>query len=167
MTEPTALQNLTDQVMAILIPAFLSAITLMIAWVLFKLKEKLHIDVSKKTQEAWTELARNAALRGAEWARAKTKELVKDAKLPGGATMEVAVNWALQMAEQQGLPTLAREKLIGLIESELYKLRREDSATSLPEPALGPPVPIAPAAETDGPTPDLPITSILKLDGAI
>lgn len=150
----TALQTFTDQVMAILIPAFVTLIGLFATWILMKVKAKLHIDVGVKTQEAWAQLARDAALRGAEWARKKAKDVVGDRKIPGGEVMEVAANWALQMAEQQGLPTLAREKLVGLIESELFKLRREDAVSSLGEPPAGPPVPVAnPEAGATSPSP--------------
>jgi len=124
--EQTALQNLMDQVLAIVIPTFVTAIGLVATWLLLKLKQKLHIDVSEKTIDAWASLAQRAALRAAEWARNKAKDLAGDKKLPGGEIMEVAVNWALQMAEQQGLPALAREKLVGLIEAELFKLRQKD-----------------------------------------
>lgn len=119
----TALQNLTDQIMAVLAPVLVTAVGLVATAILMKLKAKLHLDIADKTMESWSALAGNAAMRAAEWARQKAKTLEGDKKLPGGDVMEVAVNWALQMAEQQKLPQLAREKLVGLIEAELFKLR--------------------------------------------
>lgn len=135
---PTALQALTDQVLSILIPAFVTAIGTVATWLLIKLKNKLHLDVSDKTMAAWSGLAERAALRGAEWARQKAKELTDGKKLPGGEVMDVAVNWALQMAEQQKLPVMAREKLVGLIEAQLFKLRQQDAiAVAAAAPANG------------------------------
>lgn len=136
--EQTALQNATDQILAILIPVFVTAIGAIATALLMKLKSKLHLDVSDKTAEAWTQLAEKAALRGAEWARQKIKTLEDDKKLPGGEVMDVAVNWALQMAEQQKLPAMAREKLQGLIESQLFKLRQQEATSTMAATSIGP-----------------------------
>ena len=92
-----------------------------------KVQQKLHIDVGEKTAAAWGELARKAALRGGEWARKKSKDLTDGKKLPGGEVMEVAAGWAVEMAKQQKLPMMAREKLEGLIEAHLFELRSEEA----------------------------------------
>jgi hypothetical protein len=134
-TEPTALQNFVNQVLAILAPVIISALGVVTTWILFKIKQKLHIEVSQATQDAWAKLANDAAHRGAEWARQQALAAVGDKKIPGGAVMDVAANWAMQMAEQQKLPDMARAKLTGLIESELFKIRRDDAATGIGDQA--------------------------------
>jgi len=121
----TGLQNLSDQLLAVLIPVFATFIAGLVGLLLNKAKQKLHLDVSDKTTEQWKSLARQAALRGAEWARKKAKELTDDKKVPGPEVLDVAVNWATDMAVSQGLPELARGRLEGLIEAELFKLRVE------------------------------------------
>lgn len=136
----TALEDLHTQLMAVLVPAFVLVVTALATWIGLKIKAKLHLDVSEKTMEQWNNLARAAALRGAEWARTKTKAIVDGKKLPGGEVMDVAAKWAIQMAEHQGLPALASEKLQGLIESQLFQLRREEAVTptdpTKPAPAV-------------------------------
>lgn len=124
---PTALHNFYNQVMDILIPVFVSFVGALGVWILTKIKAKFHLEVSDKTMTQWKDLAQSAAYRGAEWARAKGKTLVEGKKIPGGDVMDVAANWAMQMAEQQKLPAMAREKLIGLIESELFKIRQAEA----------------------------------------
>lgn len=121
----TALEDFHTQVMAILVPVFVTLIGGLATWIGLLIKKKFHLAVSDQTMEQWNALARAAALRGAEWARAKSKEFVEGKKLPGGEVMDVAAKWAIQMAAQQGLPALGAEKLTGLIESELFKLRLE------------------------------------------
>ena len=139
--QPTALEEFHAQVMNILIPVFVTLIGSLATWLLLKIKAKLHLDVSDKTMTQWTDLARAAALRGGEWARQKSKGLVEGKKLPGGEVMDVAAKWAIQMAEHQKLPEMAREKLEGLIESELFKLRREQAVEVAGDPKAGAGVP--------------------------
>jgi heme/copper-type cytochrome/quinol oxidase subunit 2 len=127
---PTALQNLMTQILAIVVPILVTVVGAVAAWIGLKIKQKLHLDISDKTMQAWSDLAQRAALRAAEWARNKSKDLTDGKKLPGGEVMEVAVNWAIQIAEQQKLPDMAREKLVGLIEAELFKLRQTDAVTA-------------------------------------
>lgn len=139
----TSLEVLHDQMMSILVPVFVALIGGFATWALAKIKTRFHLDVSDKTMQQWKELAQSAAYRGAEWAREKSKGLVDGKKVPGGDVMEVAANWALQMAEHQKLPAMAREKLVGLIESELFKIRQAEAVTiaTLPKP-VEPSVPV-------------------------
>ena len=130
----TAISSVTSEVMSILIPVFVALIGALATWILAKVQQKLHIDVGQKTADAWADLARKAALRGGEWARKKSKDLTDGKKLPGGEVMEVAANWAIEMAKAQKLPELARAKLEGLIEAHLFELRaaEADAAGGLP-----------------------------------
>jgi len=129
---PTSIERVSSDIMNILIPVFVAFVGSLATWALHKVQRKLGLEVSEKTMEAWEALSRRAALRGAEWARKKTKELTEGKKIPGGEVMEVAANWALEMAENQKLPALARNKLEGLIEAHLFELRlTEDESTSI------------------------------------
>lgn len=119
----TALSAATQETLNILIPVFVALVGSLATWILRKVQQKLHLDVGQKTAEAWADLARRAAFRGGEWARKKSKDLTEGEKLPGGQVMEVAVLWALEMAKQQKLPELARDRLEGLIEAHLFELR--------------------------------------------
>lgn len=130
----TAIQSATSEILSILIPVFVALIGALATWILRKVQQKLHIDVGEKTAAAWAELARKAALRGGEWARKKSKDLTEGKKLPGGEVMEVAASWAIEMAKQQKLPEMARNKLEGLIEAHLFELREAEA-----EPAPTPP----------------------------
>jgi hypothetical protein len=123
----TGLEAFRDQVLAILLPIFVLFIGALATAALAKAKKKLGLEVSEKTTDQWGALARSAALRGAEWARKKAKELTDGKKVPGPEVLDVAVNWATDMAVHQGLPELARAKLEGLIEAELFQLRREEA----------------------------------------
>jgi hypothetical protein len=119
----TAVTSATQEILSILLPIFVALVGSLATWILRKVQQKLHIDVGEKTAEAWGNLARKAAMRGGEWARKKSKDLTDGAKVPGGEVMEVAVQWAVEMAKQQKLPELARDKLEGLIEAHLFELR--------------------------------------------
>lgn len=124
----TGIERLSDQLLAVLLPVFVTFIGGLALLLLNKLKKKFGLDVSDKTTEQWAALARSAAQRGAEWARKKAKEELAGKKVPGPEVLDVAVNWATEMAVWQGLPELARSKLEGLIEAELFKLRQEDES---------------------------------------
>ncbi len=134
--QQTALQNLSDQIMAILLPVVVAAVGLFATWLLAKIKSKFHIDVADSTAAAWSKLAQDSAMRAGEWALQKTKTLEDGKTLPGGDVMEVALNWAIQMAEQMKLPEMAREKLVGLIEAELFKLRLSSAPPVAPIDAM-------------------------------
>jgi len=134
----TALDNLSTQILDILIPVFGTFIATLAAWVLLKIKAKLHIEVSDKTAAAWEDLAEKAALRAGEWARNKAKTLTDGKKIPGPEILEVGANWAIDMAVARGLPALARNKLEGLIEAKLFQYRANGVPTSpgeMPPPA--------------------------------
>lgn len=122
----TGLEALRDQLLAILIPTFVLFIGALATAALSKVKKKLGLDVSEKVADQWRSLAQSAAMRGAEWARKKAKAATDGKKVPGPEVLDVAVNWATDMAVHQGLPELARAKLEGLIEAELFKLRQQD-----------------------------------------
>lgn len=123
----TALGRLSDEVFTILTPIFVAAIGALAVWALALLKKKLGIGVSDATAASWANLARKAALRGAEYARAKAKGLTDGKKVPGPEVLEVSANWAIDVAKSAGLPEMARKSLEGLIESELFKLRLENT----------------------------------------
>lgn len=131
----TAISSATTEILNILIPVFVTLIGALATWILRKVQQKLHIDVGEKTAAAWAELARKAALRGGEWARKKSKELTDGKKVPGGEVMEVAAAWAVEMAKQQKLPEMARNKLEGLIEAHLFELREAEAAVATTPPA--------------------------------
>jgi len=123
---PTALSKLTTEVMNILVPALLTLIGLLVAWVLNWVRKKFHLNVSDAQINAWSKLAEKAANRGAEWARNKAKTATEGVKVPGPDVLEVAVDWAVEMGRVFKLPEMGREKLIGLIESHLF-VERTDS----------------------------------------
>jgi len=126
----TAIQSATSEIMGILVPVFVTLIGALATWILRKVQQKLHIEVGDRTALAWDELARRAALRGGEWARNKSKDLTDGKKLPGGEVMEVAAIWAVEMAKQQKLPEMARNKLEGLIEAHLFELREQQERST-------------------------------------
>jgi len=129
----TALGNLSTEVMNILVPVFVAFIGAFATWLLHKVQKRFGLEVTEKTANAWSNLARKAALRGGEYARKKAKSLTDGKKMPGNEVMEVSANWAIEMAKAQNLPALAREKLEGLIEAHLFELRQEeDGDTSAP-----------------------------------
>ena len=134
----TALSSVTTEVLNILLPIFVALIGALATWILNKVQQKLHLDVGQKTAEAWADLARRAAMRGGEYARKHAKAAVDGKKLPGGEVMEVAATWAIEMAKQQKLPEMARDKLEGLIEAHLFELR----------PHLEPPAPVVAAKKS-------------------
>lgn len=123
---PTALSRFASGVLDLLIPIFVAFIGSLVTWILYKIKEKFHISVSQDTQDQWADLAEKAALRGAEYARSKAKDLTEGKKVPGPEVLEVAAQWAIGMAENLKLPALASDKLKGLIEAHLFKLRIMD-----------------------------------------
>ena len=96
------------------------------------LRRKFKLQVSDQQIATWSKLAAEAANRGAEWARAKAKTAADGQKVPGPDVLDVAVNWALDMGEAMKLPQLGREKLIGLIEAELFKTRKQDALSGAP-----------------------------------
>jgi hypothetical protein len=132
----TAISSATQEILNILIPVFVALIGALATWILRKVQQKLHIDVGEKTAAAWAELARKAALRGGEWARKKSKEMTDGKKVPGGEVMEVAASWAVEMAKQQKLPEMARNKLEGLIEAHLFELRSAEEEVAATPPAV-------------------------------
>lgn len=128
---PTALSKLSSEVLNILVPVFLLLIGLLVTWILNWVRKKFKLDVTDQQIASWVSLADKAANRGAEWARNKAIELTEGKTVPGPEVLEVAVNWAIEMGIAFNLPEMGREKLIGLIESNLYA-RREDPHHPLP-----------------------------------
>jgi len=127
----TALQRLSDELMAILVPAFGALVTGLVGLLLTWVRKKYKIDVGDKQLDAWSKLAGKAAQRGGEWARNKMRDMTDDKKIPGPEILEVAANWALDIGKASGLPDIGREKLEGLIEAHLFS-RRLDVDDSLP-----------------------------------
>ena len=130
-----SLARLSNDVMAVLVPVFVSAVGLVATWALHKLRQKLHLQVSDQTLDAWAALAQKAALRGAEWARNEAKDRTEGKNIPGPEILQVATNWALEMAEAMKLPELARKKVEGFIEAELHSIRLATSPP--PTPVVG------------------------------
>ena len=120
--------------MNVLIPAFGTLISGLLAIVLLWLRRKFKLDVSDQQIASWSRLGRKGALRAAEWARKKMKDLTEDKKIPGPEILEVGVNWALEAGKAAGLPEMGREKLEGWVEAELFDLRREENGTTPTNP---------------------------------
>jgi hypothetical protein len=139
--EPTALDRLSNELLNVLIPVFVLFIGGLATWLLAKVQKKLGIEVGDKAADAWARLAKKGALRGAEWARKKAKDLTDGKKVPGPDVLETAANWAIDMGVAFKLPEIGREKLEGLIEAELFALRREELAPKADDPYAGPPPP--------------------------
>lgn len=127
----TALSKLSTEVLNILIPAFLALIGFLVTWILNKVRKKLHLNVSDQQVEAWAKIADKAAARGGEWARNKAKDATDGKTIPGPEVLEVAVDWAVEMGRAFNLPEMGREKLVGLIESNLHS-KRTDHTHPLP-----------------------------------
>ena len=121
----TALDNLSHELMNILVPAFVALIGGLVTFLLNWIRRKFKLTVSDQQIDAWAKLAERAAARGAEWARKKAKDLTEDEKVPGPEIMEVAANWAVEMGKTFKLPEIGREKLEGLIEAHLSTQRKE------------------------------------------
>lgn len=115
------LRQLMDQLLAVLTPFVVAVVGLMTTWVLKKLRDRLHLQVSDAQMTSWTQLAEQAALRGAEYARKVTRG--ESRKPTGDEVLGVAVEWAADMALKSGLPAMSPERLKGLIESQLYRMR--------------------------------------------
>lgn len=124
----TALDNLSSEVINILVPAFGTLIAGLISLILLWLRRRFKLQVSDQQIYSWSNLARKGALRGAEWARKKVKGLTEGKKIPGPEILEVGVNWALEVGKAAGLPEMGRKELEGWIEAELFDLRREEVA---------------------------------------
>jgi hypothetical protein len=111
--------------MNILVPAFVTLIGALCALLLAWARKKLKLDVSDRQLSSWSSYAQVGADRAGEWARNKVKTLADGKKVPGPEVLEVAVNFAVDMAREHGLPEIGREKLEGLIESHLNRNRAE------------------------------------------
>lgn len=132
----TGLQAFTDQVLAVLAPIFVAFIGSLATYLLYLFQKKTGIQVSDATRQQWEQIARKAALRGAEWARKKAKESTDGKKVPGPEVLDQAVLWATQLAQTMKLPELARDELVGLIEAKLFELRLENDMMA-PAPTPG------------------------------
>ena len=135
VAEPTSIERFTTELMNVLVPVFVAFIGGLATWTLNLFRKKTGIAVADEHIIAWSALARKAALRGAEWSRKKAKESAEGKKVPGPEVLEVAANFAIDMALQAKLPAMGRERLEALIEAELFDLRREEKSTdpSLPK----------------------------------
>ena len=121
----TSLERLVDTVATVVLPAFSALIMGLVALLLNWLRRRFKLQVSDQQIDAWAKIATESADRAAEWARAKAKSAAEGKKVPGPDVLDVAVNWGLDMGETMKLPQLGREKLIGLIEAQLFKGRKE------------------------------------------
>lgn len=130
-TKQSALSKLADDLMAILIPAFLALVGMLVTFILNWVRKKFKLNVSDAQIASWAALAERAANRGAEWARNKARDMTDGKKVPGPEILEVAVDWAVEMGRSLKLPEMGREKLVGLIESHLAA-RRKDPGDPLP-----------------------------------
>lgn len=127
----TALAKLSEELLNILIPAFVTLIGLLVTLILNWVRKKFKLNVSDSQISTWSVLAEKAANRGAEWARNKAKDLTDGKTVPGPEILEVAVDWAVEMGKSLKLPEMGREKLIGLIEGHLA-VKRADPNDPLP-----------------------------------
>jgi hypothetical protein len=119
----TGLHNLSTALMDILIPVFVTLIGGLCAMLLAWVRKKLKLDVSDTQIRQWSDYAEIGAARAGEWARNNGKELSDGEKIPGPDVMDVAVNFAVELARENNLPEMGRDKLEGLIESKLFKGR--------------------------------------------
>ncbi len=130
----TALDNLSSEVMNVLVPVFGTLISGLVTLLLLWLRRRFKLEISDQQISSWSFMARKGALRAAEWARKKAKELTEDKKIPGPEILEVGVNWALEAGKAAGLPEMGREKLEGWVEAELFDLRREENGGEVANP---------------------------------
>lgn len=121
--EPTAISKLVNELMNVLIPAFITLIGLLATFILNWIRKKFKLNVSDHQISSWSTVAEKAAHRAAEWARNKSKQMTDGKKVPGPEVLDVAVDWAVEMGKAFKLPDIGREKLIGLIESRLHVKR--------------------------------------------
>lgn len=123
----TGLSKLSSSLMDIIIPAFSTLILGLFAVLLAWVRKKLKLDVSNQTIYQWSDVIRKAIARGDEWARNKAKDLADGKKVPGPDILDVSLDWAIEAGRAYGLPEMGREKLIGLLESQLH-LERQDAS---------------------------------------
>lgn len=120
---PTAAARFADQMFEIVTPIFVTVISTLASWVLWKARQRFGFQISESTQQQWDNIAEKAALRGAEWARQQAKTTGR--KVKGPAVLEVAANWAIDIAKDTKLPARGRDVVNGLVEAQLYKLRQQ------------------------------------------
>lgn len=121
--QPTSIAKLSTEIMNILIPVFVTLIGALATMLLNWVRRKAKLEVSDKQISHWSTYAEVGAARAGEWARNKAMTMTEDKTVPGPEIMEVAVNFALDMGIEHGLPVMGREKLEGLIESHLHRKR--------------------------------------------
>jgi hypothetical protein len=124
--EDTAVQKLSDQLMSILTPVIVAFVGALFTWLLVLFQKKTGIKIEDDKVNAWSNIARKAALRGAEWARKEAKKRGAGVKIPGPEILEVSAKWAIDMGAQSKLPQMAKDALEGLIEAHLFELRMEE-----------------------------------------
>lgn len=132
----TALDNLSSELLNILIPAFVALIGAIAASLLNWIRRKFKVNVSNDQIAQWSAIAEKAADRGGEWARNKAKDLTDGKRIPGPEILEVATNWAIEMGQHFNLPEMGREKLMGLIEGHLHSVRRDPESLDPDDPRL-------------------------------
>lgn len=141
----TGLQSLEQAVMAILVPVVVAAASSLGLWIMNKLRQKLHLQVSDAQISQWNAILQHAVLRGAEYARNEADKLVEGKKVPGGQVMDAAVAFAVAAAESAGLPEKARSEIEGWIEGHLNATRREQALQVAATVAVGDPYKVAAA----------------------
>lgn len=129
----TGLQNLSEAVLEIVIPTLVTAIGGLITMFFLWVRKKYKLDISDKSIDSWSKLAKKGANRGGEWARNKTKELVKGKRVPGPEVLDVGVSWAIEAGRAAGLPEMGREVLEGWVEGHLFE-NRDDEEQPVEQP---------------------------------
>jgi hypothetical protein len=127
----TSISRVTTDVLNVLLPIFVAFIGGLATWGAKKVLDKLHITLADSVMDQWSALAEKAAMFGAEYARKKAKELTDGKKVPGPEVLEAAASWAVSMGESMKLPDMAGDALKGLIESHLFKLRMDQTASNV------------------------------------
>ena len=124
----TGLEKATTTLLDIVLPVAVMFTTGLAGWLMTKIAQLLGLKVKDEHAIQWSNLARRGALRAAEWARNKAKEATDGKKVPGNEVLDVALGFVTGMAEQFKLPGMARTQLEGMIEAELFQLRREEKS---------------------------------------
>ena len=119
----TSLDKLSSELLNILIPIFVLLVGVLATALLNWIRKKLKLEVSDKQIASWAGYAEIGAARAAEWSRNKAKGLTEGKKVPGPEVLEVAINFAIELGVEHGLPEMGRQKLRGLIESQLHTKR--------------------------------------------
>lgn len=120
-SEGTATERIVDFVLSIAAPV-LSMVALWLGHRVIKVfEDKTKLDIPASVEARIDEWVKQGVAYAEEKARQAAK--AKAGKLVGPAKLEEAVGFVLDMAEQNGIDTLARDKVIKLVEAKLNLTR--------------------------------------------